>query len=131
MLTNSKARAIILNVRCEPDIICECAGIGRQARLRGVCLRRMGSSPITRTTKLRNSVRVALVPLTHSVRVRILLPQPTALVSAVFLFQSLNNFLHLTTFCSGRYHRTAPLAAKRQPAKNSCRLLCSEYKKYT
>lgn len=28
---------------------CECAGIGRQARLRGVCLWRMGSSPITRT----------------------------------------------------------------------------------
>ena len=32
-------------------IICECAGIGRQARLRGVCLRRMGSSPICRTRK--------------------------------------------------------------------------------
>ena len=31
--------------------ICECAGTGRQARLRGVCLRRMGSSPITRTRK--------------------------------------------------------------------------------
>ena len=30
-------------------IICECAGIGRQARLRGVCLWRTGSSPVTRT----------------------------------------------------------------------------------
>lgn len=30
-------------------IACECAGTGRQARLRGVCLWRMGSSPITRT----------------------------------------------------------------------------------
>ena len=28
---------------------CECAGIGRQARLRGVCLWRTGSSPVTRT----------------------------------------------------------------------------------
>ena len=30
---------------------CECAGIGRQARLRGVCPRRTGSSPVTRTSK--------------------------------------------------------------------------------
>ena len=29
----------------------ECAGIGRQARLRGVCLWRTGSSPVTRTRK--------------------------------------------------------------------------------
>ena len=28
--------------------ICECAGIGRQARLRGVCLWRTGSSPVAR-----------------------------------------------------------------------------------
>ena len=33
------------------QVVCECAGIGRQARLRGVCLWRMGSSPITRTKK--------------------------------------------------------------------------------
>ena len=34
------------------DLLCEYAGTGRQARLRGVCLWRMGSSPITRTSFL-------------------------------------------------------------------------------
>ena len=32
------------------QVIRECAGTGRQARLRGVCLRRTGSSPVTRTS---------------------------------------------------------------------------------
>ena len=45
MLTLVKPDDII--IRCN---ICECAGIGRQARLRGVCPRRTGSSPVTRTS---------------------------------------------------------------------------------
>ena len=35
------------------SLISGSAGIGRQARLRGVCRRRMGSSPIYRTRKTR------------------------------------------------------------------------------
>ena len=46
VLTKKKCDGIILNVA---NVICECAGIGRQARLRGVCLWRTGSSPVTRT----------------------------------------------------------------------------------
>ncbi len=37
---------------------CECAGIGRQARLRGVCLWRTGSSPVTRTRLSLDAIRV-------------------------------------------------------------------------
>ena len=40
---------IIIGRRKKSANICECAGIGRQARLRGVCPRRTGSSPVTRT----------------------------------------------------------------------------------
>ena len=35
--------------QCCPGFICESAGTGRQARLRCVCLWRVGSSPISRT----------------------------------------------------------------------------------
>ena len=44
---------IIIGRRKKSANICECAGIGRQARLRGVCPRRTGSSPVTRT-KIQN-----------------------------------------------------------------------------
>ena len=46
------------------NFVCECAGIGRQARLRGVCPRRTGSSPVTRTT----SERVTLVPIFYFIK---------------------------------------------------------------
>ena len=39
--------------------MCEHAGIGRQARLRGVCLWRVGSSPTARTNILPDSVMVS------------------------------------------------------------------------
>ena len=39
----------IINKSPVEGLICECAGIGRQARLRGVCLRRTSSSLVTRT----------------------------------------------------------------------------------
>ena len=39
----------LVELRNSKKQISECAGIGRQARLRGVCLRRTGSSPVTRT----------------------------------------------------------------------------------
>ena len=42
--------AIIGNVPSEQEI-CESGGIGRRARLRGVCLRRTGSSPVSRTRR--------------------------------------------------------------------------------
>ena len=42
-MTSNNSGAIIVNV------VSECAGTGRQARLRGVCQRRTGSSPVTRT----------------------------------------------------------------------------------
>ena len=35
---------------------------------------------------------------------------------------SLNKIAHSTTFCSGRYHRTAPLAAKQHSKRFSFRL---------
>ncbi len=43
----------------EPNI-CECAGIGRQARLSGVCPRRTGSSPVTRTKFPKQTLRFGL-----------------------------------------------------------------------
>ena len=39
---------------------CECAGTGRQARLRGVCLWRTGSSPVTRTKFPKQTFRFGL-----------------------------------------------------------------------
>ena len=46
LLTNCSLSAIISFV----DAVREHAGIGRQARLRGVCFVRVGSSPTARTT---------------------------------------------------------------------------------
>ena len=43
MLTTPIINDIIVSV------VSECAGTGRQARLRGVCSWRTGSSPVTRT----------------------------------------------------------------------------------
>ena len=58
LLTSATLFAIII-WRCKKPNICECAGIGRQARLRGVCPRRTGSSPVTRTSREpRHAIRV-------------------------------------------------------------------------
>ena len=48
VLTNKYLMGIIAR---QLKLTCECAGTGRQARLRGVCLWRTGSSPVTRTKK--------------------------------------------------------------------------------
>ena len=48
-LTNAHRFDIIPNV--PKRTTCESGGIGRRARLRGVCLRRTGSSPVSRTRK--------------------------------------------------------------------------------
>ena len=49
-MTTADWFAIIGNVPSEQKI-CESGGIGRRARLRGVCLRRTGSSPVSRTRR--------------------------------------------------------------------------------
>ena len=50
VLTKAKKNSIINELAFKADIDkCEHAGTGRQARLRGVCLWRVGSSPTART----------------------------------------------------------------------------------
>ena len=57
VLTNLRDSAIIHFV----DAVREHAGIGRQARLRGVCFVRVGSSPTARTNNKPHTERYAVV----------------------------------------------------------------------